>query len=71
MQPPIKFAIIVFETSSKGSHNKQMYNIGVDICHLSKYNKNAFIFSKNPFNLGVRGWARTIAPENWSISLAN
>ena len=47
IQPPIKLAIIVFHSVPIFKCCKQKYKIGLDNCHLTKYNKKAFIFTHN------------------------
>ena len=43
MQPPIKLAIIVFHRVPKDKLFKHIYKMGLDNCHLSKYNENLFV----------------------------
>ena len=45
IQPPIKFEIIVLIITLKLKKDKHKYKIGVDNCHLIKYNINFFIFT--------------------------
>ena len=44
MQPPIKLAITVFHKVPRDKNCKHIYKIGLDNCHLNKYNENLFAF---------------------------
>jgi len=44
MHPPMRFEIIVFQNVPKCKKLKHINNIGVDNCHLIKYNINFFNF---------------------------
>ena len=47
IQPPIKLDNIVFQKVEKCKQFKHIYNIGVDNCHLNRYNKNFFMLSNS------------------------